>query len=255
MSVKTPVKPSPKTPAKPLPKTSSKTLTKTSAKTSAKGPDKPTKVRAPLAAKSSSRSGVEKVQSAGFGVTPQPASVANEPAVGVRTIKKYPNRRLYDTTTSAYVTLSEIKKLVLQASPMVVVDAKTGADLTRSILLQIILDEESAGMPMLSEAVLHNIIRFYGHTMQGHMGSYLESHVQSFMDWQSKLGESSPTLSPEVWAQFMQWQTPLMHNMFSGLADPSQNVLAQLQDQIQKQLQKQIQKNAEQFLGVLGLKS
>lgn len=169
----------------------------------------------------------------------------------VRTIKKYPNRRLYDTQTSTYVTLAEIKKLVMAASPMVVLDAKTGEDLTRSILLQIILEEESAGVPMFSEAVLSNIIRFYGHAMQGHMGSYLESHVQSFMDWQSKLGESSPALSPEVWAQFMQWQTPLMQNMFSGLANPTQNVMAQMQEQMQKQ----IQKNTEQLLGVMGLRT
>ena len=169
----------------------------------------------------------------------------------VRTIKKYPNRRLYDTQTSTYVTLAEIKKMVMAASPVVVVDAKTGEDLTRSILLQIILEEESAGVPMFSEAVLSNIIRFYGHAMQGHMGSYLESHVQSFMDWQSKLGEASPALSPEVWRQFMQWQTPLMQNMFSGLADPSQNVMAQMQEQ----LQKQIHKNTEQLLGVIGLRT
>lgn len=172
-------------------------------------------------------------------------------AGALRTIKKYPNRRLYDTQTSTYVTLAEIKKLVMAASPVVVLDAKTGEDLTRSILLQIILEEESAGVPMFSEAVLSNIIRFYGHAMQGHMGSYLENHVQSFMDWQSKLGESSPALSPEVWAQFMQWQTPLMQNMFSGLANPSQNVMAQMQDQMQKQ----IQKNTEQLLGVMGLRT
>ncbi len=172
-------------------------------------------------------------------------------ADAVRTIKKYPNRRLYDTQSSSYVTLAEIKKLVMAASPMVVVDAKTGEDLTRSILLQIILEEESAGLPMFSEAVLSNIIRFYGHAMQSHMGTYLESHVQSFMDWQNKLGESSPALSPEVWAQFMQWQMPLMQNMFSGLAKPSQNVMAQMQDQMQKQ----IQKNTEQLLGAMGLRS
>ena len=179
---------------------------------------------------------------------------SNAKALGnddVRTIKKYPNRRLYDTQTSTYVTLAEIKKMVMAASPVVVVDAKTGEDLTRSILLQIILEEESAGVPMFSEAVLSNIIRFYGHAMQGHMGSYLESHVQSFMDWQSKLGEASPALSPEVWRQFMQWQTPLMQNMFSGLADPSQNVMAQMQEQMQKQ----IHKNTEQLLGVMGLKT
>lgn len=228
-------------------KTSVKTSPKTLAKTTAKV--NPTQPRS--AAKQASGSPAKAARSAAKASAPLSAAVSDAPAVGVRTIKKYPNRRLYDTTTSAYVTLSEIKKLVLVASPMVVIDAQTGADLTRSILLQIILDEESAGVPMFSEAVLHNIIRFYGHTMQGHMGSYLESHVQSFMDWQSKLGESSPALSPEVWAQFMQWQTPLMHNMFAGLADPSQNVMAQMQDQIQKQ----IQKNTEQFLGVLGLKS
>lgn len=179
-------------------------------------------------------------------------TTGSEPSVSaVRTIKKYPNRRLYDTQTSSYVTLAELKKLVMVATPLQVLDAKNGEDLTRTILLQIILEEESAGLPMFSEAVLSNIIRFYGHAMQGHMGSYLESHVQSFMDWQSKLGESSPTLSPEVWAQFMQWQTPLMHNMFSGLANPSQNVMTQLQEQMQKQ----IQKNTEQMLGVMGLRT
>ena len=185
-------------------------------------------------------------------VRPLKVSSPSEPSQSpVRTIKKYPNRRLYDTQTSSYVTLSELKKLVMSSSPMLVVDAKTGEDLTRSILLQIILEEESAGVPMFSEAVLSNIIRFYGHAMQGHMGSYLETHVQSFMDWQSKLGESSPALSPEVWSQFMQWQTPLMQSMFSGLADPSQNVMTQMQEQMQKQ----IQKNTEQLLGVMGLRT
>ncbi len=182
----------------------------------------------------------------------KPAPSASAPGTeDVRTIKKYPNRRLYDTQTSTYVTLSEIKKMVLTASPVQVVDAKTGEDLTRSILLQIILEEESAGVPMFSEAVLSNIIRFYGHAMQGHMGSYLENHVQSFMDWQSKLGEASPVLSQEVWNQFMKWQTPLMQNMFSGLADPSQNVMAQMQEQMQKQ----IHKNTEQLLGAMGLRT
>ena len=165
--------------------------------------------------------------------------------------QKYPNRRLYDTRTSSYITLAEIKKLVMMATPVKVVDAKTGDDLTRTILLQIILEEESAGLPMFSEAVLSNIIRFYGHAMQTHMGSYLESHVQSFMDWQNKLGESSPALSPEVWAQFMQWQTPMMQNMFSGLANPSQSVMVQMQEQMTKQ----IQKNTEQLLGAMGLRS
>jgi len=193
-----------------------------------------------------------KVKSTPSPSAPKPNNADKSAAVGdVRTIKKYPNRRLYDTQSSSYVTLAEIKKMVMTALPVQVVDAKTGEDLTRSILLQIILEEESAGAPMFSEAVLSNIIRFYGHAMQGHMGSYLENHVQSFMDWQNKLGESSPVLSPEVWAQFMQWQTPMMQNMFSGLANPSQNVMTQMQEQMQKQ----IQKNTEQLLGVMGLRT
>jgi polyhydroxyalkanoate synthesis repressor PhaR len=197
------------------------------------------------------KSPVQSIESTQTAKSVKTASQRESPASATRTIKKYPNRRLYDTETSSYVTLSELKKLVLAAAPLLVVDAKTGEDLTRSILLQIILEEESAGVPMFSEAVLANIIRFYGHAMQVHMGSYLENHVQSFMDWQCKLGESSPALSPEVWTQFMKLQTPLIQNMFFGLADPSQNVMAQMQDQVQKQ----IQKNTDQLLGVMGLKT
>jgi polyhydroxyalkanoate synthesis repressor PhaR len=103
-----------------------------------------------------------------------------------RVIKKYPNRRLYDTDTSSYITLAEVKQLVMGNEPVVVKDAKTGEDLTRSILLQIILEEEAGGAPMFSEAVLANIIRFYGHAMQGYMGSYLEKNVQMFSDFLSR---------------------------------------------------------------------
>src|SRR5256885_6456946 len=92
-----------------------------------------------------------------------------------RVIKKYPNRRLYDTNTSSYITLTEVKQLVMSNEPVVVKDAKSGEDLTRSILLQIILEEEAGGAPMFSETVLANIIRFYGHALQGYMGSYLRS--------------------------------------------------------------------------------
>lgn len=91
-----------------------------------------------------------------------------------RVIKKYPNRRLYDTDTSTYITLAEIKQLVMDSESFAVVDAKSGEDLTRSILLQIILEEEANGSPMFTAPVLSNIIRFYGHAMQGMMGGYLE---------------------------------------------------------------------------------
>ena len=103
-----------------------------------------------------------------------------------RLIKKYPNRRLYDTQTSSYITLTDVKQLVLDADEFTVVDAKTSEDLTRSILLQIILEEEANGAPMFSSAVLAQIIRYYGHAMQGMMGSYLEKNVQAFTDIQNK---------------------------------------------------------------------
>ena len=137
-------------------------------------------------------------------------SSANQPQ---RVIKKYPNRRLYDTTTSSYVTLTEIKQLVMQGHAFVVRDAKTGEDLTRNLLLQIILEEESAGAPMFTEAVLANIIRFYGHAMQGHMGAYLESNLQSLMLMQSKMGHQSNNIVSQMQEQ-MQKQTAQFLNAF-----------------------------------------
>jgi polyhydroxyalkanoate synthesis repressor PhaR len=135
-----------------------------------------------------------------------------------RIIKKYPNRRLYDTDTSSYITLTEIKQLVMDSEAFVVRDAKTGDDLTRSILLQIILEEEAQGTPMFTAPVLANIIRFYGHTLQGFMGGYLEKNMQALMDMQS----------------------PMVKGVITT------NVFTQMQEQMQKQ--------TEQFLGSLGIK-
>jgi polyhydroxyalkanoate synthesis repressor PhaR len=97
-------------------------------------------------------------------------------ADALRLIKKYPNRRLYDTRTSTYITLADVKQLVLDQEEFHVVDAKSNEDLTRSILLQIILEEESGGVPMFSSQMLGHIIRFYGNAMQGMMGTYLEKN-------------------------------------------------------------------------------
>lgn len=135
-----------------------------------------------------------------------------------RVIKKYPNRRLYDTDTSSYITLAEIKRLVMESEPFVVRDVKTGEDLTRSILLQIILEEEASGSPMFTTPVLANIIRFYGHAMQGMMGGYLEKNIQALMDMQAP--------------------------MMQGVA--GNNPFQLMQEQIQKQ--------TEQFLSTFGLK-
>jgi polyhydroxyalkanoate synthesis repressor PhaR len=163
-----------------------------------------------------------------------------------RVIKKYPNRRLYDTDTSTYITLADIKQLVLDTEPFVVRDAKSNEDLTRSILLQVILEEEAGGAPMFSEAALANIIRFYGHAAQGFMGSYIEKNVQAFSDIQAKLAEQSKQLTPEMWAQFMNMQNPMMQGMMGNYVEQSRAVFDKMQEQMQKQ--------AEQMFGAFGMK-
>ena len=104
----------------------------------------------------------------------------------VRIIKKYPNRRLYDTEISSYITLEEVRQLVLDGEDFEVRDAKSGEDLTRSVLLQIISEHEETGQPMFTTQLLSQVIRFYGDSMQGFMGSYLEKSLQIFLDQQQK---------------------------------------------------------------------
>ncbi|MET0330835.1 MAG: polyhydroxyalkanoate synthesis repressor PhaR [Dyella sp.] len=104
----------------------------------------------------------------------------------LRTIKKYPNRRLYDTEISSYITLEEVRQLVLDGETFEVRDAKSGEDLTRSVLLQIISEHEDKGQPMLSPQLLSQIIRFYGDSLQGFMGPYLERSLQVFLDQQQQ---------------------------------------------------------------------
>ena len=174
------------------------------------------------------------------------ADTAAGKAAAGRIIKKYPNRRLYDTETSTYITLTEVRQLVMDSALFVVRDAKTSEDLTRSILLQIILEEESGGAPMFTEAVLANIIRFYGNAMQSFMGAYLEKNVQSFMDLQVKMAEQSKGLNPEKWAEFVNAQSPMMKGMMGTYVEQSKSVFTQMQEQMQKQ--------SEQMLSALGLK-
>ncbi|MFM9880394.1 MAG: polyhydroxyalkanoate synthesis repressor PhaR [Burkholderiaceae bacterium] len=165
---------------------------------------------------------------------------SSSPATGktktpLRVIKKYPNRRLYDTDTSTYITLAEVKHMVMDGDQVVVRDAKSSEDLTRSIFLQILLEEEAAGVPMFSEAVLANIIRFYGHAMQGFMGSYLEKNVQAFMDMQVKMTEQTKGFTPEMWAKFIPMQSPPMQGLMGGFAEQSKLMFEQMQEQMQKQ--------------------
>lgn len=160
----------------------------------------------------------------------------------VRLIKKYPNRRLYDTQTSSYITLADVKELVLNRDEFQVVDAKSGEDLTRSILLQIILEEEASGAPMFTSDLLAHMIRFYGNATQGMMGKYLENNIKAFTEMQGKLqeqaqaiyGENSP-ISQDLWAQFLNFQGPALQSVMGTYVDQSKKMFAQMQDQIENQ--------------------
>jgi polyhydroxyalkanoate synthesis repressor PhaR len=104
-----------------------------------------------------------------------------------RVIKKYPNRRLYDTVESRYITLSDIRRLVLDKVEFVVIDKKTQEDITRSILLQVIAEQEHQGEPLMSQDFLSQVIRSYGGAMQGFVGSYLEQSLKLFMTQQQQV--------------------------------------------------------------------
>ncbi len=159
-----------------------------------------------------------------------------------RVIKKYPNRRLYDTEKSAYITLAEVKQMVIEQEEFRVVDTKTNEDLTREILLQIILEEESSAAPIFSSDMLTQMIRSYGGAMQGVMGNYLERSIQSFLEAQQKLqdqfrsvyGESA-SMSGERWAQFLSAQMPAMQSLMGSYLQQSANMFMGLQQRVEEQ--------------------
>ena len=181
-------------------------------------------------------------QGAAEKATPAPAPSPSPPAAtrppGSRVLKKYPNRRLYDTRHSSYITLADVKAMVLAAEAFEVLDAKTGTDLTRSILLQIILEEETGGVPLFSAPMLSQIIRFYGHSMQGMMGSYLEKNIQTFTDIQSRLAEQNkglyepPVQTPEMWAKFLTGQAPVVQGLMGNYLEQSRKMFEQMQEQM-----------------------
>jgi polyhydroxyalkanoate synthesis repressor PhaR len=162
-----------------------------------------------------------------------------------RLIKKYPNRRLYDTRTSTYITLADVKELVIHNEDFIVVEAKTGEDLTRSILLQIILEAEAGGAPMFTSDLLAQMIRFYGNAMQGMMGQYLESNIKAFADMQHQLKDQTKALygdnttaGHDMWAQFMTFQGPAMQNMMGAYIEQSKKMVQQMQENVQEQTRK-----------------
>jgi polyhydroxyalkanoate synthesis repressor PhaR len=134
-----------------------------------------------------------------------------------RIIKKYPNRRLYDTELSRYITLSDVRELVMTGVPFRVLDTGTDADLTRAILLQIMLEEETGGEPLFSARMLAQIIRFYGGTLHGVFGRYMELSLNSFSEQQKQL--------LETWGE-----APL--NALSRLTRRNMDIWAETQDKL-----------------------
>ena len=106
-----------------------------------------------------------------------------------RLTKKYPTRRLYDTEESRYITLAEVQDLVMQASSFKVLDSQTEDDITRTILLQIIMDQEAGGSPMFTAAMLERFIRFYGDTAQAAFTTFLDQSLDLFLKQQRMFTE------------------------------------------------------------------
>lgn len=142
-----------------------------------------------------------------------------------RVIKKYPNRRLYDTEISSYITIEDVRQLIVDGEEFEVRDAKTGEDLTRQVLLQIITEHEQDGQPMLSTQLLSQLIRFYGDSLQGFMGSYLDRSMQSFLEQQqqfrqqmgSVLGQTPWAMMNQLTERNMQLWTEFQQSLVGGM--------------------------------------
>lgn len=142
-----------------------------------------------------------------------------------RLIKKYPNRRLYDTETSKYITLTNLKDLIVSGVSIKVVDSNSEEDLTRSILMQIIMEAEAAGEPIFSTNMLQQIIRFYGSTLQGMFTQYMEESLSMFTRQQSELKEtlgSDPiSAMTKMTEQNMQLWSDFQSRLFQGFGAAS----------------------------------
>ena len=140
-----------------------------------------------------------------------------------RIIKKYANRRLYDTGSSAYITLDDLKKLIVSGIPIEVQDAKTRKDISRDVLLQLVAEQESMGRPILNEAILTALIRFYDHPMQNLASSYMETALSQLQDQRAQLSEQmqsmmdSPSdLFSQLARQNMDWMNQLQKAFISS---------------------------------------
>lgn len=146
-----------------------------------------------------------------------------------RVIKKYPNRRLYDTDISSYITIEDVRQLIVDGEDFEVRDAKSGDDLTRQVLLQIIAEHEQNGQPMLSTQLLSQIIRLYGDSLQGFMGTYLDRSMQTFMEQQAQfrqqmgsvLGQTPWSMMNQLTERNMEMWKDFQENLVAGMGRTS----------------------------------
>jgi len=144
-----------------------------------------------------------------------------------RIIKKYPNRRLYDTEQSRYITLTDIRELVNDRVDFVVIEKKTGNDITTQILLQVITDQELQGNTILSRNFLAQIINSYGTGMQGMVAGYLEQSMNLFMQQRKQIRERIKNVIDK---------DPT--GIVSGIATRNYNRWRSIQDEVFKRLRK-----------------
>lgn len=137
-----------------------------------------------------------------------------------RLIKKYPNRRLYDTTESRYITLEEVREMVLKEIPFKVVDRQSEEDITRNILLQIIMEQESGGEPLFSADVLARFIRNYGEAAHSGFAEYLESSLRFFTEQQqaiqAQMGKALEGTPVDYWMKLGEQNLKLWQDMFNA---------------------------------------
>jgi len=142
-----------------------------------------------------------------------------------RIIKKYANRRLYDTESSCYITLDDLKELIVSGISIEVQDAKTRKDISREVLLQLVAEQESLGRPILNETILISLIRFYDHPMQKLASGYLETALGQLQDQRAQLSEqmqdlmeSPADLVSQLTRQNLEWLTSLQKTFMSAMS-------------------------------------
>ena len=160
-----------------------------------------------------------------------------------RIVKKYQNRRLYDTATSTYIVLEDIKQIIVDGELVKVLDVKSEQDVTRSVLLQIILEEEVNGVPMFSNEFLFQIIRFYGKSFQPSLSPFLEQGIDLFRKMQKQFyeqvrdayGKEKVPSGVELWKEFMVQQGPQLEASIKDYMQNNTNTFLKMQEHLQHQ--------------------